>query len=352
MTSLDTDALDRCLSTFLDEAPETPGVLALVVAAGSSEWTGAAGTADRAGLEPMQPNATFRLASNTKTFTAAAILRLAEQGHLRLDDPVEHYIPPDLVPRLNVIDGVSYGETITLLHLLHHTSGLHATTNEGFMDYVRAHPRKRWTPLEKVEWVAAEGPAAFPPGDRYEYNDSGYVLLAIVIEQAAGTLLAEAFRSLLRFDELGLHAVHLETLEEVPPSAGPRMPQYLHDLDVGGIDPSFDLWGGGGLVSDIADLAGFWRALFAGRVFDSPETLARMCSTIPSGLSEGWDRVGLGVFSQVVGRRVWTHTGFWGTGALHEPESNLTIAVAVNQATTPGAAFLNLQRRLVVAAAP
>ena len=43
------------------------------------------------------------------------------------------------------------------------------------MDYVRAHPRKRWTPLEKVEWIADEGPASFAPGERYEYNDSGYV---------------------------------------------------------------------------------------------------------------------------------------------------------------------------------
>ena len=86
MNVLNAEALDRCLQTFLDEAPETPGVLARVEAREGREWTGVAGTADRARLEPLLPDVTFRLASNTKTFTAAAILRLAEEGRLRLDD--------------------------------------------------------------------------------------------------------------------------------------------------------------------------------------------------------------------------------------------------------------------------
>ena len=350
MNVLNAEALDRCLQTFLDEAPETPGVLARVEAREGREWTGVAGTADRARLEPLLPDVTFRLASNTKTFTAAAILRLVEEGRLRLDDHIARFIPAGLVRRMNVIDGVSHGESITLQHLLHHTSGLHATTDESLMDFVRTHPTKRWTPLEKVEWVVAEGPAAFRPGERFEYNDSGYVLLAIVIEEVMHAPLAESFRSLLRFDHLGLRATHLETLEAVPASAGPRMPQYLGELDVGGIDPSFDLWGGGGLVSDIGDLAGFWRALFDGRVFESPDTLAQMCSTIPTDQGEGWDRAGCGIFSQVIGRRVWTHSGFWGTSALHEPATGLTIALAVNQATTPRMPLARLQERLVLGA--
>lgn len=229
---------------------------------------------------------------------------------------------------------------------------MRAATNERFMDYVCAHPRKRWTPLEKVEWIAAEGPAAFVPGDHYEYNDTGYVLLAVTVEQVAQTPLADAFRSLLGFDRLGLGSIHLESLEDVPPPAGQRMPQYLHDLDVGELDPSFDLWGGGGLVSDIADLAGFWRALFDGKVFASPQTLCRMCSTIASGQPEGWDRVGLGLFSEVIGRRVWKHSGFWGTTALHEPVSRLTVALAKNRTATQLAPFARFQERLVLTAAP
>jgi D-alanyl-D-alanine carboxypeptidase len=351
MTGLDTQALDQYLQTFLSEAPETPGVLAYIETASGERWSGVAGAAEPGG-DPLWPDATFRLASNTKTFTAAAILRLAEEGRLRLDDRVAHYLPAGLVGRLNVIGGVSRGEEITFLHLLHHTSGMHTTTNEGFMDFVRAHPRKRWTALEKVEWIAAEGPASSRPGERYEYNDSGYVILAMVIEQVAGAPLAEAFRSLLGFARLGLASMHLETLEEVPPGAGPRMPQYLHEFEVSGLDPSFDLWGGGGLVSDIADLAGFLRELFDGRVFASPDSLARMCITVPSGQSEGWDRVGLGIFSQVIGRRVWTHSGFWGTSVMREPVSGLTVAVAVNQSATSREPFMRLQEQLVLTAAP
>jgi D-alanyl-D-alanine carboxypeptidase len=352
MTGLDRQALDRGLQIFLSEAPETPGVLAYVETAEGEHWTGVAGTAERGGAAPLWPDATFRLASNTKTFTAAAILRLAEDARLQLEHRVARYLPPALVGSLNVIDGVSHGEEITLLHLLNHTSGMHTTTNEGFMDFVRAHPRKRWTPFEKVEWIAAEGPASFVPGERYEYNDSGYVILAMVIEQVADAPLADAFRSLLSFDRLGLRSLHLETLEQVPARAGPRMPQYLHDMEVGALDPSFDLWGGGGLVSDINDLAGFLRELFTGRVFATPASLARMCSTVPSGQAEGWDRVGLGIFSQIIGCRVWTHSGFWGTSAMHEPESGLTVAVAVNQSATPRAPFARLQEHLVLKGMP
>jgi D-alanyl-D-alanine carboxypeptidase len=351
MTALDTGVFEQYLQTFLNEAPETSGVLAYVETSAGEHWRGVAGTAGPGG-EPLWPDATFRLASNTKTFTAAAVLRLAEDGRLRLDDRAAQYLPAGLVGRLNVIDGVSRGEEITLLQLLHHTSGMHTTTNEGFIDFVRANPRKRWTPLEKVEWIADEGPASFRPGERYEYNDSGYVILAMVIEQAAGVPLAEAFRSLLGFDRLGLASMHLETLEEVPPGAGPRMPQYLHELEVSGLDPSFDLWGGGGLVSGIADLTGFLRELFGGRVFASPDSLVRMCTTVPSGQSEGWDRVGLGIFSQVIGRRVWTHSGFWGTSVMWEPVSGLTVAVAVNQSGTSREPFMRLQEQLVLTVAP
>jgi D-alanyl-D-alanine carboxypeptidase len=351
VTALAPDRLEGLLRDYLRDAPETPGVLACVETRTGERTIAAVGFADRARRTPLWRDATFRLASNTKTFTAAAVLRLVEDGRLRLEDPVARFLPADLVQELHVIDGVSRGAELTLLQLLRHTSGLRAPTNEGLMDHVLAHPDQRWTPRGRVEWVASQGPAAFAPGARHEYNDSGYVLLAMTIEQVAGMPLAEAFRLLLGLDRPGLEAIHLESLEAVPPAAGPRMPQYLGDLDVGVLDPSFDLWGGGGLVSDVAGLAGFWRALFGGEVFRSPATLELMCTTIDSGLPEGWDRVGLGVFGDVIGRRVWTHAGFWGTAALHVPPGGATIALAKNRSDTPPAPFRRLQERIVLATA-
>jgi D-alanyl-D-alanine carboxypeptidase len=341
--------LDRLLRDFLHESPETPGVLAHVETADGAQVTGVAGFADRDRVTPLWPDATFRLASNTKTFTAATVLRLAEDGRLGLDDRLAGYLPGDLIGELHVIDGVSRGGEITLRQLLLHTGGLRVPTNEGLMEHVLAHPRKRWTPRERVEWIARQGAAAFPPGTRHEYNDSGYVLLAMTIEQVTGVPLARAFRDGLGLEGLGLASLHLESLEDVPPSAGPRMPQYLGDVDVGGLDPSFDLWGGGGLVADVADLAGFWSALFGGRVYRVPATLEEMCTTIPSGLDEGWDAVGLGVFGQTIGSRVWTHSGFWGTAALHDPAAGLTVAVARNRSDTAPAPFARLLERIVLA---
>jgi D-alanyl-D-alanine carboxypeptidase len=152
---------------------------------------------------------------------------------------------------------------------------------------------------------------------------------------------------LLRFSDLNLATIHLETLEAVPAQAGERMAQYFGDCDVSVLDASIDLYGGGGLVSDVRDLCGFWRCLFEGRVFDLRATLERMCVTMP-----GPDRdvaIGLGVFRHRFGDYdVWLHTGFWGTIALHECETHITIAAATNQAAShlPHEALLELGRRL------
>ena len=296
----------------------------------------------------MLENSTFRTASSTKTFTAAATLRLWEQGRVALDDRLDAFLPGELIERLNIVDKRSYGSQIAIRHLLQHTCGIREPDNEEYLEVVFQDPKKRWTPIEQIE-LAIEGGAPYNrPGTEARYSNTGYIILAIIIEQASELPLAQAFRSLLRFDGLGLDSIHLETLEAVPPAAGLRVRQYLGDQDVTDLDASIDLFGGGGLVSNARDLAGFWRALFEGRVFDSSATLDEMCRTVP-GPEEGVE-FGLGVFKEDVGSSwVWSHTGFWGSFAVHDPDSGMTIAGATNQAASrvPKGAVSKLYSNLV-----
>ena len=119
------------------------------------------------------------------------------------------------------------------------------------------------------------------PGDVVIYSDTGYVLLALVLEQASDLPLAQAYRRHLRFGALGLRTVYLEKLEPVPAGSGARLRHLFNGTDVSDVDATCDMWGGGGLVCDAQDLAGFWHAMFGGRVFDRPATLAEMCITRP-----------------------------------------------------------------------
>jgi D-alanyl-D-alanine carboxypeptidase len=299
----------------------------------------------------MRPDSTFRTASNTKTFTAAAALRLVENRKLSLEDRVGRFFPPAFVDRLNIIHGSARGREITVSQLLQHTSGLFVPSNESYLALVLREPSKRWTPVEQVELFVSSGEPYGAPGAVVHYSDTGYILLAMIIEQASELPLADALRTLLRFDELGLPTIHLESLEPTPAHAGPRVRQYFGDRDLTDIDPSFDLFGGGGLVSDVHDLARFWSELFGGRVFRSPATLTRMCSTLPD--PERSMDVGLGVFRRRFGRRgAWIHTGFWGSFALHEPRSCVTVAGATNQAQSGAteSALMRLQSDLLAAA--
>jgi len=295
----------------------------------------------------MRENVTFRIASVTKTFTAAAMLRLHEQGLLDLEAPIAGFLPPELVNRLSIIDGENHGAEITVEQLLQHTAGLRDPDSARYVERMMREPRRRWTPREQIEQAVQSGPPYNRPGAAARYSNTGYIVASLLIEEVSGAPLAEAFRSLLRFDDLHLATVHLESLEAVPEQAGERMVQYFGDYDIAALDASIDLYGGGGLVSDARNLCGFWRALFGGHVFDAQTTLERMCTTVP-----GPDRdvgVGLGLFRhRLNGHDVWLHTGFWGIIVFHAPDLHLSVAAATNQAAShlPHGALFELGRAL------
>src|SRR5436189_347142 len=170
------------------------------------DFTAATGTTELNTKNPPRADTYFRIASNTKTMTAAVIMQLAQESKLSLDDPVSKYVP-----------GVPNGDNITIAQLLEMRSGLYNYTNvpEFSASLDRDHT-KVWSPAELLA-IAFAHPPNFPPGTAYEYNNTNYALLGLIIEKVDGRPLAQAMQDRL-FDPLNMQHTELPagTVNTIP----------------------------------------------------------------------------------------------------------------------------------------
>ena len=322
--------LQGLIDSVLKANPDVPGIALTVLAPKHClTWSGASGVADRTTKAPLTPQHPFRTASNTKTYTAAAILRLMEEGRLSVDDLITRHLPAASLAPLRR-DGYDV-DHITIRHLLTHTAGIYDYAMDShFAPIVMGVPTHRWTRAEQVDSAMVWGAPYAPPGKVFHYTDTGYILLGEIIERLSGKSLAAAYRSLLNFDALGLSSTWLETLEPRPAGVRDLAHQYMGDADTRGIDPSFDLYGGGGLAATTADMARFTRALFAGGVFAKPTTITIM-TTIPD-IDDAARAYAFGMSRQeYAGDTYWGHSGFWNTLSEHVPVRDVTVAASVTQ---------------------
>lgn len=278
--------------------------------------------------KPMTAQTPFRLASVSKTFVAAAILRLHEQGLLNLDSPI-HVLLSQAHVQLLEQDGYDT-EAITVRHLLMHSSGMddHFGTAE-MREMVFANPSKVWTRTEQLALMTKVTDPHGKAGERFAYSDTGYLLLGEIIERQTGDPLGRAVTSLNRFEALGLSGMVWEG-EAVPANGAGRAHQWLNGFDTFALHGSVDAFGGGGLIGDVTQIALYFDALFGGHVFDQPSMLFLM-KAAPGHPDASPYRLGL--FRQLIGEReAFMHGGFWGVQAIHVPSLNLTIAtVALDQ---------------------
>lgn len=335
--------LQGVLEVFLTENTMAPGVAAHAVCPGLElDWSGAAGQVARNDSEPLTPRHTFRIASNTKTYVAAAALVLVESGLLNLDSSLRLYLTPEQTALLES-DGYDTG-AITIAQVLSHTAGLADHTNDPrFVAKIMADHQHQWTSEEQIQLLVEWCDPVGKPGQEYLYSDSGYVILGTIIERLTGQKLGPAVRDLVDYGKLGLEVTYWEYLEERPAGCGPRAHQYFGQDDVTGWNASFDLYGGGGIVTDVRELALFMRYLLQGEVFACESTLAAMTG-------RGTESYRLGLMVTVFdGRLVYGHQGFWNTFAFHVPSLDLTIGGTVlNHDAANGR---ELARRLVSAVA-
>jgi D-alanyl-D-alanine carboxypeptidase len=335
--------LQAALEADLDRDPSIPGE-ALAVEAPGLHVALAVGRADVASGARLRPTTRFRVASVTKTFVAAAVLRLVEQHRIGLAQPIARYLSPQSLAILRA--GRYDPERITVRQLLRHTSGLFDYATSDSYDHVNEiDPAHHWTRAEQLQFAVDHGAPVAPPGTTFHYSDTGYVLLGEIIERVTGDSLATAARELLHFRELGLDDTYWEQLEPPPDGNAARAHQYDGAFDNIGLDASHDLYGGGGIVSTVADLATFYRALFRGQVFDEPGTLSLMTRVSRPGHAAG---AAMGLFAErISGVRCFDHPGFWGTDTTYCPRLDLAFARTINQADDDGFDYGRLDRVVV-----
>jgi CubicO group peptidase (beta-lactamase class C family) len=235
------------------KSSNAPGAAVLAVRTGKPVFRRGYGVTDLRTLHPIDSRTNFRLASFTKQFTAAAIILLARDGKLHYDDHLTAFFP----------DFPAYGKSITVRNLLNHTSGL--PDYEDFL--MKQYPN---TPEEKVPQILDAGvlklleqqnSGKFAPGSKWEYSNSGYAVLAMIVEKVSGKSFGQFLQERI-FVPLGMKntLAYEKGKNEVPhrayghsKSAGP-----WHETDQ---SPTSAVLGDGGIYSSIDDLAKWDRAL-------------------------------------------------------------------------------------------
>lgn len=311
---------------------EVPGVLASVYYPENGIfWSGAAGMADVAAQTPLRAEQVFRTASVTKTFVAAAILRLWEEGRLQLDDLIAGYISPEHNKIL--VDGGYDTETISIRNLLYHNAGLADHTNSArYIPEEEMDPNHVWTRTEQLIELVTRFKPLSKPGEKFSYSDSGYIILGEIIEKLTGKTLNDAISYLLDFEKLGLHSTYFEVYEQHMDEN--RIHQYYQGIDTYTFHPSLDLFGGGGLLSNSSDLAKFFHALFNYKVFHHETTLDTMLTPVSYPEAPAMD-YRMGIYRIAVeGYEAFTHTGFFGTQVAYFPALNVSIATNYSQRWT------------------
>lgn len=286
--------------------------------------------AHRALAVPNRPGTRFGLASGSKTFTALAVFRLAEQGRLRPDDRVR----PILGDVLPLVD-----DAVTIEHLLTHTSGIGDYLDEEADwepdDYVLTVPVHQLAETSGFLPMLAGRPQKFVPGERFGYCNQGFMVLALVIERVSGRGFHEFVETEV-FDAAGLAHTGFPRSDDLPGDAalgyldleGDRT-NLLH-LPVRGN-------GDGGAFSTAGDLHRFWRALLAGRIV-APEFVAELVRPRNDVPEEGM-RYGAGVWLHATGPQLIM--GGYDAGvamrSVHDPVSDTTATVLSNSSRGAGA---------------
>lgn len=246
----------------------TPGISVAVAHQGRLVFSEGVGFADLENMVPADGSTVYNIGSVSKALTAVAVMQLAEQGKVRLDDPIRKYVPgfPDK------------GAVITLRHLLTHTSGIRHYRRTDFPDSVDNENMKPVANLEEAIRIFKDDPLLFQPGERYFYSSYAVNLLQGVIETASGLAFEEYMRRFIWTPAGMFHSAF-----DIPDRIVPHRARGYQSVD-GRMrnHPYGDLtykFASGGMISSADDLARFGMALSRGALL-KPETRKLMYEPI------------------------------------------------------------------------
>jgi CubicO group peptidase (beta-lactamase class C family) len=304
--------------------PNEPGAAVIVVRNGDVIFRKGQGMANLELDVPIEPDMVFRLGSITKQFTAVAILMLAEQGKLELDDSISKFLP----------DYPTHDYLITVKHLLTHTSGIKSYTS-----------MPEWPPLWRKDFTVQElidffkyQPMESAPGKRWAYNNSGYILLGAIMEKASGQTYEQFIQQNI-FEPLGMKQSYYDN-----PSQIIRRRVAGYDKSSEGFTNAAYLsmtqpYAAGALASSVDDLVLWDSALYTEQLLKQ-ETLkqAHISHQLTNGSSTaygyGWE------ISEYAGHRLIEHGGGihgFRTRAIRMPDDRVFVAILSNNGgTDPG----------------
>jgi D-alanyl-D-alanine carboxypeptidase len=307
---VDAEAFQRALDAARADG-KAFGITFALVRDGRLVWSGASGNPRDAG-PALAPDSPMVIGSVTKTFVAAAILQLVEEGSLALDDRVR-----DHLPELRQVS-----RRITVRQLLDHTSGLADLFNDATRRGLEEEPSRAWTSDEVLETLHAPW---YRPGEGWAYANTNYFLLGMIVERISGAPLAEVLTD--RF---------LAPLE----LAGTRT---LTGVAGDPLEPAWTtiFWASGAMAAPAADLARWGDALYGDGLLGEPSRSAM--------LDVNDHDYGLGVQRLKVGRvKGYGHTGLLNTYTtllFHVPREDVTIALLVNRSHVELGAMLKAEPR-------
>jgi CubicO group peptidase (beta-lactamase class C family) len=269
---------------------------------------------------PMRTDHIFRIGSVTKQFTAAAILQLMEQGKLSLQDDLTKFLP----------DYPTQGKKITVEHLLTHTSGIASYTD--MKEWDGQAQRKDFSPLELVDYFKNQ-PMDFEPDAKWQYNNSGYILLGYIIEKVSGQTYAE-YLSEHFFKPLGMKNSYYG---DTKPLIKNRASGYSQGDDAGNFANAEFLsmtqpYAAGSLLSTVEDLTIWTRALHSGKVV-KPESFKKAITPyiLPDGTNPHY---GYGLqMSNLLGSPVVAHGGGihgFLSDLMYLPKEEVCVAILTN----------------------
>ncbi len=310
-----------------------PGVSCAIVLADGEVLAVATGLADTALGRPMATRDLLLQGSVGKTYVAAVAMQLVHEGALDLDAKVSTYLGTE-----PWFERMPNHQDVTVRQLMNHTSGIiRYEFNDQFITDLVADPDRVWKPVEQLAYLF-DTEAPFAAGEGWEYSDTNYIILGLIIERLTGNAYYDEMRRRL-LDPLDLrHTVpsdsrHIPGLAQGYPGVNNpfRLPDAVLVDGVFAINPQFE-WTGGGLASTAADLARWGKALYEGHAFHA-SMLPVMVEGVPARLGPN-TRYGLGVIIRETPLgKSWGHSGFF-PGYLTEmayfPDHGIAVAVQLN----------------------
>lgn len=317
----------------LHKSGSFPGGTAGFVVADGTAFGIAVGVSDRSTGAPMKPTDRLLLGSVGKTYASAVALQMVGEGKFRLEDTLDKFFAGE-----PWFGRIPHASKMTVRHLMTHQSGLvRYEFNPKFTADLSANPDKVWSGVDRLQYLFDATPP-FEPGQGWEYSDTNYIVLGMIIEKISGSTYYDELRKRILVPQRLAGTVPADSRTVpglVQGYAGPNNPFGGKDEMITdgkfAVNPQFE-WTGGGLAVTSLDLAKWGKLLYEGKVLNAAMMTA-LLDGVPAKLGPE-SKYGLGVIIRPSPQGItYGHSGFmpgYMTELVYFPELKTSVAVQVN----------------------